>query len=198
MRTVLQTAPTAEPITKAEVKIQSVITIDTDDELIGRYIVTARKHLEDVLGRKLITQTWRYYLDGWPTKDYIVLPFGQLQSVTHVKYTDTGGTQSTWSATEYNVDSYSDPGRIMLEYGYTWPSDSLHPQNPIEIQFVCGYGDDREDVPEPIRQSVLFLAAHLYDNREPFYIGPHEAREVPLGFYDFLANYRLHRFGDPN
>ncbi|MFH2075423.1 MAG: phage head-tail connector protein, partial [Pseudomonadota bacterium] len=69
-----------------------------------------------------------------------ILPFGALQSVTHVKYTDTDGTQTTRSTDEYNVDTDSDPGRIQLDYGYSWPSASLHPKNPIEVQFVCGYG----------------------------------------------------------
>ena len=198
MRLVLDTAPDREPVTIGEVKSQSRITITTEDDLIDRYIVTARKRIENFLGRALITQTWDYYLDDWPDRDYIILPKGQLQSVTHIKYTDTAGTQSTWSNTEYNYDTYRDPGHVTLEYGYTWPSTTLHPQSPIEITFVCGYGDNKNDVPEPIRQAILFMAAQLYENREPFYMSAFEMREVPLGFYDFLGDYRIHRFGDPN
>ena len=198
MKTVLITPPVKEPITMPEVKAQCRITIDTEDDLIDRYIVTARKRVENVLGRALITQTWDYYLDDWPGRDYIVIPYGQLQSVTHVKYTDTASAQTEWSNTEYNFDIVSDPGRVILEYGYTWPSASLHPENPIVIRFVCGYGTAKADVPEPIRQAILFYAAQLYENREPFFIGPHDMKEVPLGFWDFLGDYRLHRFGEPN
>jgi len=198
MKTVLITPPVKKPVTMPEIKAQCRIVIDTEDDLIERYGEVARKRIEGVLGRALITQTWDYYLDGWPSRNYIVLPYGQLQSVIHVKYTDTAGTQTEWSNTEYNTDIVSDPGRVILEYGYTWPSTTLHPENPIVVRFVCGYGDDKVDVPEPIRQCILFLASHLYENREPFYIGQQGMKEVPLGFYDFLGDYRLHRFGEPN
>lgn len=198
MRLVLDTAPDREPVTVGEIKEQCRITITDDDNLIERYITTARKRIENLLGRALITQTWDYYLDDWPANNYIVIPKGQLQTVTHVKYTDSNGDTTTWSNTEYNEDTYSDPGRVTLEYGYTWPSATLHLQNPIEITFVCGYGDNKNDVPEPIRQCILFLTAQLYENREPFFIGPHDQKEVPLGFYDYLNDYRIHWLGDPN
>ena len=198
MKTVLITPPVNEPVTMPELKIHSRITIDSEDDLIERYIITARKRIENILGRVLITQTLDYYLDGWPAGNYITIPYGQLQSITHAKYTDTASVQTEWSNTEYNHDIISDPGRLILEYGYTWPSASLHPENPIVIRFVAGYGTAKTDVPEPIRQAILFMAAHLYENREPFFAGPQEMREVPLGFYDFLNDYRLHRFGDPN
>jgi len=51
-----------------------------EDSLITDLITTAREHVEDILRRKLITQTWKYYLDEWPKVNYIKLPFGNLQS----------------------------------------------------------------------------------------------------------------------
>jgi len=68
------------------------------------------------------------------------LPFGNLASVAQVYYTDTDYTQNTFSTDYYNVDTSSEPGRIVLEYGDNWPTASLSPENPIEIEFTCGYG----------------------------------------------------------
>ena len=94
-----------------------------------------------------------------------MLPYGNLQSVTTIKYTDTASSQSTWSDAEYNEDLNSDPGRVVLEYGYTWPTTTLHPQNPIEIEFVCGYGDSSSDVDEMIRHGIKIIIDDLYNDR---------------------------------
>jgi len=59
----------------------------TEDDLITSLIVSAREHVEDILRKKLITQKWNYYLDEWPSENYIKLPFGNLQS--NVKATGT-------------------------------------------------------------------------------------------------------------
>jgi hypothetical protein len=78
-------------------------------------------------------------MDYWPNSDVIVLPFGQLISVTHVKYTNSDGDQSTFSASDYTVDNDSDPGRVVLNYGEEWPSFTPQTSNPIEIQYICGW-----------------------------------------------------------
>ena len=172
MKRVLQTAPTVEPISVTEAKEHMRISYDyeDDDNYIDSLIRVVRESTEQFLKRKLITQTWKIYLNHWPYGDSIILPYGKVQSVTHVKYTNTAGTQSTWSTDYYNVDTYSDPGRIVLEYGYFWPVVTLLPQNPIEIQFVTGYGDVTA-IPTPIIQAMLIKIADLYEQRESFIVG---------------------------
>jgi uncharacterized phiE125 gp8 family phage protein len=112
-----------------------------DDAYVQGVIAAAVEKAESYLRRKLITQTWKVYLDDWPGSGFISLPFGQLQSVTHVKYTDSDGDQSTFSSDYYGTDTDSEPGRVVLNYGESWPTAVLATKNPIEIQFVCGYGD---------------------------------------------------------
>jgi hypothetical protein len=56
-----------------------------------------------------------------------------------VKYTDTDDDETTFSSSYYSVDTDDEPGRIVLDYGQSWPSVALSPLNPIEVQFVCGY-----------------------------------------------------------
>ena len=140
MKRVLVSPPVYYPVTLDEVKKHLRVDYTDDDVFIQALIVASTEKAEQFLRRRLITQTWKLYLDAWPLCDSILLPFGQLASVTHIKYTDTDDDQTTWSTDEYNVDTDRELGRVQLEYGYSWPSDSLHPQNPIEMQFVCGYG----------------------------------------------------------
>ena len=137
MITKIVTAPVCLPVSLAEAKKHLRVTFDEDDALIRRMISSAVLYCEQYTVRKFITQTWKQYFDVWPTQ--IIPFFGDLQSVTHIKYTDTDATQSTFSNTLYGVDTNSVPGRVVLNYQQTWPDDDLAPLNPIEVQFVTGY-----------------------------------------------------------
>ncbi len=174
MKTALKTKPEKYPVSFEQAIDHLNLTLGwtEDDEYIKTLIKAATKKAEQYLRRRLITQTWYAYYDAWPRgKDDIVLPFGQLQSVTSIKYTDTAASQTTWSDTEYNTDTDADPGRVTLEYGYTWPTVTLHPQNPIVIEFVCGYGDSGGDVEDMIKHAIKVMIDDLYNNRGDILVG---------------------------
>jgi uncharacterized phiE125 gp8 family phage protein len=138
----------------------------TEDTILAAMITASRQQVEAITRRALIMQTWDAWLDSFPVKDHIDLPFGQLQSVTSLAYTDSTGTVTTMTVTtDYIVDDDSDPGRIVLPYGVSWPSATLHPVNPIAIRFVCGFGSNASDVPAAIRTAIKMLAEDLYNNR---------------------------------
>jgi uncharacterized phiE125 gp8 family phage protein len=172
MKRTLVTAPVYYPLVLNQVKGHLNIDYSNDDSYLQRLIPVATARVEQFIRRRLITQTWKVFLDAWPVGD-ILLPFGKLESVTHIKYTDTAGDQTTWSTDEYNVDTDRELGRVTLEYGYSWPTASLHPQNPIEIQFVCGYGAHAVQTitgasnASPI---VITIAGHGYTTGDEVYI----------------------------
>jgi len=154
--------------------------VDTDntdhDSDITFCLTAARQWVERFLNRRLMTQTVTKYWQDWPDKDYIIMPYGNLQSVTSIKYKDTDGTQSTWSSSYYIVDTDEEPGRVVLAYGESWPTTTLYPTNPIEIIYSCGYGAYAGNVPEPIRQAIKIYAADLFENRESIVIGASTAK----------------------
>lgn len=185
--------PAAEPVSTDDCKTHMNIESSfTDDDLyIAALQKVARKYVEVVTRRKLITQTWQYFLEDWPDEDYIVVPFGQLQSVTHVKYTDSNDTVNTDfdEGDEFTVDTDSDPGRIVLKYGESWPTATLATQNPIEIQFVCGYGDAGSDVPDEILMAIKLMVAEMYERREMSVVG---ASMTKLdAFKNLLMSHRI-------
>ena len=161
----LITAPTSEPITIDEVI--SHLRIDGSDEygLIESYIKAARVYCEKWQNRAYIPQTWMLDLDDFPDEDYINIPLPPLQSVSSVVYYDTDDNNYTLSTSEYLVDIDNEPGRIYLNYSKTWPSITLRPANAVEITFIAGYGD-ADDVPQHIKQAILLLVGHMYENRE--------------------------------
>ncbi len=166
----------------------------TEDAHLALLITAARKHVENRTGRALITQTWQTYLDGWPSSmdddsTVIMLPRPPLKTVSSVKYTDYAGTESTFAATNYDVDTISEPGLIRLGYGKSWAGATLRPTNPIVIEHICGYGDAGSDVPEDIRIFIMMLAGSMYENRETEIIG---ATVNELKFAEHLLdNYRI-------
>ena len=190
METVLKTAPAAEPISLDEAKRHVRIDIDeTDhDDYLHDLITVAREQVEMITWRKLITQTWYAYLQDWPKGTYIELPFGKLQSVTAIKYTDVDGDESTWDSDEYIVGTDYQKGRVTLADGYTWPNETLYPSNPVEIEFVCGYGL-AVSVPPQIKHAMKIIVSELFENREISIIGTIQKEMEP--FNNLLSNFRL-------
>ena len=169
MNAVLATAATIYPITIDELKIFLRIDDDTgfEDELLDNIIYAATRNAEDITRRALLTQTWDYYLDSFPAGDSFKLPFGNLQTVTHVKYTNSAGTQTTMTVTtDYLVETNGELcGKIVLPYGVSWPSFTPYPSNPIVVRFVCGW-TTAALVPFNIKSAILLTCADLYTVRE--------------------------------
>ena len=162
-----------------------------EDSDIESFITVARDIVEEHTGRRLINQTWNYYLDEWPCKDHIKIPYAPLVSVASVKYTDCDGVEYTMSTDSYIVDTKSEPGRIVLQYDGSWPSVTPYPVNPINIEYVAGYGTST-NVPKTIKQAIKLIVGDLYENREnsrDTKFG--ELKEIPLAARRLLANKRV-------
>lgn len=193
----LITAPTVEPITLTEAKDHCRVDGTDDDTLITSLIVAAREYVEGYQNRALITQTWELVLDAWPDGDSIELPLPPLQSVTSLKYKDSAGAETAWAATNYIVDTDSYLGRLVLADDISWPSDELYPAGGIRIRFVAGYPptgsgesiDYDANVPQKIKQAMLLLVGHWYENREAVAAG--SMTEIPLAVNALLSQDRV-------
>lgn len=188
MSLVVAVPPTQEPFTLDEAKLHLRVDITDDDYLIQGLIAAARKAAERITRHALLLQTWDLYLDEFPMTDRIVLAWPPLQSVTHIKYTTSAAVESTFAAASYQVDTYSTPARIVLKDGYSWPSDTLQVINGVVVRFVAGFGGP-EDVPDDIRQAMLLMIAHWYENREAVATSGAVPKEIPFGVDALLYDY---------
>ena len=108
---------------------------------------------------------------GWQTDlSSFRLPWPPLQSVSSIQWTDTAGNVSTVPSSTYIVDTFSEPGRVALGFGQTWPSQSaqgnaIEPVSGVTVTYVAGYADVAH-VPTSIKQAMLLLLATWYENRE--------------------------------
>ncbi len=196
----LITASTVEPVTLIEAKTHCRVDGTDEDTLIAGLIVAAREYVEGYQNRALIAQTWELVLDAWPAGNAIEIPKPPLQSITSIKYKNSDGTESTWEATNYIVDTDSYLGKVVLADGAAWPSDELHPAGAIRIRFVAGYppegeGEDidyRANVPQRVKQATLLLIGHWYENREAAVTGGNfSTKELPLAVDALLFQDRV-------
>lgn len=168
------TPPATEPITLNEMKLHSRIDGSDDDTLINALITAARQQLEQMASHKMVTQTLALSIDDFPDSGILYLE-GPVQSVSSIQYYDLDGNLQTWDNELYQVDTTSNPGRIMPAYDETWP-DYLDDYNSIVVTYVAGCGNANE-VPAILKQALKMLVAHWYNQRET--VGDVQGYETP-------------------
>ena len=142
-----------------------------DDDFTVRALIRAAVGELDgrdgFLGRALVTQTWKLTACDFPEWEWC-LPLPPLQSVSHIKYTNTSGVLTTVNSATYRVITDGDPcGMVIPVYGGAWPTDVRSEIGAVQVTFVAGYGDTAASVPEAIRTWLKRKVRALYDGTEP-------------------------------
>lgn len=190
----LVTAPDKLAVDLDDIKIHLRVSHTDEDPYIQSLIQTATQSVEIISMHKMITQTWDLYLDEFPDKDHVEIPWPPLQSVSAIYYTPQGSSKQTWDAGNYVVDNVGIPGQVVLANAATWPSDLLVPVNGVQIQFICGFGDDPGDVDQRARQAIMLLVGHYYENREA--VTPNRADLLPQGVHNLCLDMRMQAKGE--
>ncbi len=194
MSLTIVTPPAEEPVTLTEAKNHLRVDLTDDDSLISALIVAAREHAEAITRRAFITQTLKLSLDAFPANNGpIYVPMPPLQSVNSLKYFNTGGVEQTLTeGTDYLVDNESEPGRITPAPDTGWPATQNRP-NAVSVEFVAGFGDASK-VPQGIKQAILLMVGHWYENREAVTMQGNNAGELPMAVDSLLMMHRIWRF----
>ena len=172
----INTEPATQIVSTSDMKTYLQVDDAVEDTEITEAIIASRLAIENYLGRSLINTVWNLWLDQWPRdrkrenppegvfnlpvdyfdsqKNFISLPMAPLVSVASITYYDTDDSGTVFASSNYLVDVASEPGRIVLNSGKTWPSILLRPGNGIDIQFTSGYGAATTDVPEAVLLAV--------------------------------------------
>ena len=183
------TGPAELAVSVDEAKGHSYISGTDDDLMIERMLGTAISLVETLAGAALVTQTLEARWVMWPEQEYLLLPRYPLVSVSSVKYTDSAGTEQTWSSDNYIVDVYSQPGRIWLGYGAGWPSATLRPGPSIAVRYVAGFGA-ADDVPDALKSAVLLYFGDLYEHREQTVLQPGVTKATVDAALSLVRNWR--------
>ena len=111
-----------------------------------------------------------------PVEPVVVVPFflGEVDITTHLNLTNLDGSE-----------------RDLVRSKLVAATDWIATYAGIKIEMCASDDeeDERPDVPPRVREAILMLAAHLYNNRESVLVGV-TAQELPFGILDLLADYR--------
>ena len=188
MALVLTTAPTVEHVSLADAKLHLRIDGTAEDALINSLILTSRLHIETALGLALIAQNWSYFIDRWPSGRVLELPLRPVSAISAIRVYASDGSFETVAPSSYVTDVNATAPRVVLQTSAARPAPG-RPANGIEIAMTAGYGTAAADVPQPIRQALLILAAHWYEHREVVELDG-TATRVPESASALLASYR--------
>lgn len=198
-------APAVEPISLDEMKAHLRVDYDDEDPLIRGYISAARQRLEKRCGRAFVQQTWELQTDEF--EDSFEIPKPPTVSITSVKYLDEDQVEQTVSAADYALVNGGDWASSLILIGDEWPTDLAVRPDAVRIRFIAGWapdgvvdpetdpGDYVANVPWDIKQAVLFLADHLYNNRSEVMLQPtrQEIAQIPVTVDAFIAPYVIPR-----
>jgi uncharacterized phiE125 gp8 family phage protein len=190
-RPVLVAAPATTPVTLQEVKqhlrlVAGAEIYTTEDGILTIYLDAATAHLDGysgILGRCLVTQTWRQDFDGFAK--CLRLPL-LAATIVSIKYRNSDGTLATISSDDYALKSDEIGSYVRFDDGYSFPSDLAQSQ-AVLIEFTAGYGA-ASAVPASIKQAILLLVGHWYINRETVTAGG--VQDLPHAVNALVAPYR--------
>ena len=188
------TYPAALPVTLISVKAHLAIENDETafDDLLADYIRAAADYLRTETHIELIETSYTAYWDNWPSCDTIKIPLWPVSSVTHVKYLNTSGVETTLSGLQ--TDLISCPSRIRLAASSTdWPDLQDDTLNRVRVTFVAGYGADSMLVPDMVKHAIKMLVAHWFRNRETVLVGS-ASKEIEHALESMLQLLRRNEF----
>jgi len=173
-----------EPVTLAEVKLQRrEVPENIEDQYLTELIVAARRAMEDYTHRALkpITASAHFAHFGQSME----LPLPPLTAITSITYRDTDNASQTLDPADYTLETSTLPGVVMPAYNTSFPSTVAYGL-PVVITYSCGYAN----LPEPLKQYLMMLVGHMYENREV--TSTLNIREVPIS-PRILDAYRIFR-----
>lgn len=196
MPLILDTAPVNDPVTLEEVKEHIHVDFNDEDARIADFIKGATQRLDGrdgSLGRCLVTQTWNLTLDRFASE--IAIPLPPCQSIDAITYVDPDGVTQTLAPSEYQAFALGtvEGAKVRPAYGKSWPTIRNVPE-AVTITFTAGFGDDPEDIPEPIRTAIKMRVGHLFEHRESVVIGSGFITETPDGAEDFVRDHKTWSF----
>lgn len=171
MKFEVQGGSVKEPISleAAKMHIRTVIGDTTEDEHILRPLISAaREFAENTTGVSWAEQTIDAYPEGWGV---IRLPRPPVREVLGITYRDEQGEEHVLEPDRYAVDRIGakiyikDPPTAVLDVGH-----------PIKVTYTAGKGE----LPQTVRQAMLLLIGHWYNNREAVVVGSAASVEVDM------------------
>ena len=133
-----------------------------EDALLELYLRNATSVVEARIGKALIRRGFKLQVGAWSRDGRLVLPIGPVAAINSLRFVRDAVTIAV-SADAWSLELGSSRQLLSGSGGGalpTIPNDHL-----AELIFDAGFGASWNDVPGDLRQAVMLLAAHYYENR---------------------------------
>ena len=171
-------------ITLEEAKEHLRVEHDYEDALIQGLILAAYMSAERQTRRCLIEQDMTVTIDKLP-RGAIELSYAPVQAVLSFDYIDPEGVPRSIDPDDLRLDTRPLYPLLMPRSG-EWPAITKEPES-VTFTIRTGY----PETPADIRQAILMLIAHFYENREAVLFG--KAQTLPMGADMLLRPYLIMR-----
>ncbi|MCO5214332.1 MAG: head-tail connector protein [Caldilinea sp.] len=199
----LLTPATVEPVTLAEAKVVCAVDADLieEDAHIEHLIRSARHYVQGDLALygnplRLAQESWLNGWGYWPRDSWFQLRVFPVTAVTLITYMPVGEPPVEMDVADFYLDA--EQGRLhrlpdALPGG--WPIVALGFAG-VSVTFSAGYAP--AGVPPDLKEAMLAMVAHWFENREAVVAGTEyraEAALVPKRYDDLVKPYRVRRLG---
>lgn len=183
----LVTAPAAGVVSLDEFQGHSRVEDVDENPQLQIYLAAAIARLDGpfgLLGRCLVSQTWRQQYDGWA--DVIRLPVPDVTAAV-VQYLDANGDAQTVDASNYTVENHLQAAFLRFKGSFLRPA-LVSEHAAVSVNFTAGFGDPAA-VPASIKVAIMIMGLHLFDYRDSTEAGISLA-DVPHSFDALIAPFR--------
>jgi uncharacterized phiE125 gp8 family phage protein len=161
-----QSAPAVEPVTVADVVGSSTsFTRDSSSDEAGNlalWLPAARRIVERDTERQLITATWRFTADGFPSWQWKLATKSPWQSISAITYLDSDGDSTVLASSDYRFVAAT--GILEPAYNESWP-DTYDVAGAVTVDVVCGFGLTAATVPEEYRLLIKAIVLDWMEGR---------------------------------
>lgn len=170
---------------KSDLRIEPSFT--NDDSLIHSYIMAATQVCSEIVGRKLLNETWKYSLRHVGS-GVIVLPFQPVSEIVSIDYYDKDNVSQVLDKTNLFLYNYDNESTLEPVLNWSWPQVYSR-RDAINITLKAGHGEDPEMIPESIKRAIRLTVVHWYENRSATTVGV-TAQDLPMGVQMLLSTER--------
>lgn len=156
----------------------------SENALLELYLRNATAVLETRLGQALIQRSYLLQTGRWDRCGHGVMPVGPVISVERITLV-TATTSTDLDPAAYRIASGVARQKLIGSTGGALPP--IPAGGYAEVAFTAGHGTSWNAVPDDLRQAVLMLAAHYYENR---HADPAYGTGLPMGVAALIDMHR--------
>lgn len=142
------------------------------DAVLTSQLRAALVAIEGETGKALLPRTYLYVVTAWWDQSCQALPVAPVSAIQSFTIVNLKGDADLVEAGSYRLRPDTHAPALVAN---AWSLPTIPVGGTAKIVFDAGYGPDWADAPADLRQAVLMLATHYYENRSA--VG---ARSLPM------------------